>query len=271
MQDRREQRRASSDEVAAFYETASPDYPEELYDAVVQTVALSAGDRLLELGCATGKATLPLARRGLRITCVEIGGDLVQAARRNLDGVGDVEVIHSAFEAWDPPGVEPFDVVLAATAWHLIDPSVRYRRAWRLLRPGGHLAFWRAAQVFPPGGDPFFAQIQSVYAQTGKGAARGAHGPAPGELPDDRREIEGSGLFEDVVIRHFDWEVVYEAEGYVRQLEAFSRLIAMPDRQRERLHSEIRRRLAQRPDGKLRRHWGAVLHVARRSDTAGFP
>jgi hypothetical protein len=36
--------------------------------------------------------------------------------------------------------------------------------------------------------------------------------------------------------------------------------------QRERLYAEIRSRLAERPDGLLRRHWGAVLHVARRVD-----
>jgi hypothetical protein len=34
--------------------------------------------------------------------------------------------------------------------------------------------------------------------------------------------------------------------------------------QRDRLYGEIRRRLAERPDGRLRRHWGAVLRVARR-------
>jgi hypothetical protein len=37
----------------------------------------------------------------------------------------------------------------------------------------------------------------------------------------------------------------------------------MEDWQRERLYSEIRRRLAQRTDGQLRRHWGGVLHIAR--------
>ncbi len=36
--------------------------------------------------------------------------------------------------------------------------------------------------------------------------------------------------------------------------------------QRDRLYAEIRRRLAARPDGRLRRHWGAVLHLARRLD-----
>lgn len=42
--------------------------------------------------------------------------------------------------------------------------------------------------------------------------------------------------------------------------------IEMQAWQRDRLYGEIRRRLAQRADGQLRRHWGAVLHIAQRRD-----
>jgi len=87
----------------------------------------------------------------------------------------------------------------------------------------------------------------------------------PGALPDDRVEIEHSGLFRDVVTRDFDWEISYTADEYLRLLDTFSGHIAMHPWQRDRLYSEIRRRLARRPDGRLRRGWGAVLHVARRT------
>jgi hypothetical protein len=60
--------------------------------------------------------------------------------------------------------------------------------------------------------------------------------------------------------------VRYDAEGYIDLLETFSGHIAMRPWQRERLYAEIRRRLAERPDGLLRRHWGAALHVASRID-----
>lgn len=59
-----------------------------------------------------------------------------------------------AFETWQPPLGQRFDLVFAATAWHWIDPAVRYQRAFDFLRPGGHLAFWSAAHVLPEGGDP---------------------------------------------------------------------------------------------------------------------
>jgi SAM-dependent methyltransferase len=259
----RDRLKTTFDSAADRYQSARPEYPEPLYDALVELSGLRAGDRLLEVGCATGKATAPLARRGFRITCVELGPDLAAAARRNLAAFGQVEVVEGAFETWRPAaGQERFDLVFAATAWHWIDPAVGYRRAWDLLRPGGHLAVWSAGQVFPDGGDPFFAEIQEIYDEIGEGEPEGAVRPRPGELPGVRAEIEASGLFSGVRVRHFDWEVSYTAEEYIALLGTFSGHISMRPWQRDRLYGEIRRRLARRPGGRLRRHWGAALEVA---------
>jgi SAM-dependent methyltransferase len=171
-------------------------------------------------------------------------------------------VAEGAFETWPPAGTT-FDLVFAATAWHWIDPAVKYHRARQVLRPGGHLAFWSATHVFPVGGDPFFTEIQDVYDEIGEGLPAGTPQPRPGELADESAEIEASGLFDEVIVRHFDWEISYDAAAYIRLLDTFSGHIAMADWQRDRLYGEIRRRLAERPGGRLQRGWGAVLHIAR--------
>ena len=261
--DERERLRRTFDSVAPLYQEARPGYPAELYDALVASAGLKDGDRLLEMGCASGKATVPLADRGFGITCVELGTALADEARRNLASYPDVEVVNAPFEGWRPADGETFALVFAATAWKWADPVERYRTAWANLRPGGHLAFWDAVHVFPADGDPFFAEIQDVYDAIGEGDP-GAGWPPPDELPDSRAEIEATGLFEDVRVRRFDWEITYTAEEYLRLLDTFSGHIAMEPWQRERLYGEIRRRLGERPDGLLRRHWGAVLNVARR-------
>jgi SAM-dependent methyltransferase len=247
---------------ADFYDRYRPEYPEELFDDLIRVARLVPTDRLLEVGCATGKASAPLARRGFRITCVEPGAHLAAIARDTLAGY-DIEVIEGRFEDWRPRRGERFDLLYAATAWDWVDPSVRYARAHEALRPGGHLAFWNATHVFPEGGDPFFLEIQEVYEEIGEGLPPGAAWPRPGELPDRRTEVEETGLFEIVHIRHFDWERVYTAGEYIGLLETFSGHIAMEPWKRERLFAEIRRRLNDRPDHRLRRHWGAVLHVGR--------
>jgi SAM-dependent methyltransferase len=205
------------------------------------------------------------------MTCVEPGPALAAVGRRNLADFPKVEVVRSMFECVDPSGHEPFDLVFAATAWHWLDPAVRFRRAWELLRPGGHVAFWGATHVFPEDGDPFFTELQQVYEEIGEGLPEGSTYSRPGELPEQREEIEASGLFELVLVRHFDWEVTYDADGYIRLLDTFSGHIAMEPWQRRLLYSEIRRRLDERADGLLRRGWGAVLHVARRLDHPHAP
>jgi SAM-dependent methyltransferase len=259
----RERLRQTFDQAADSYQRSRPDYPAEVFDDLVTAAGLAPGDRLLEVGCATGKATIPLARRGFRITCIELGAGLAAAARRNLDGLG-AEVVEGRFEDWQPLPGGRFDLVFAATAWHWVDPAVRYQRAWAALRPGGHLAFWGAMHVAPDGGDPFFQEVQEVYDEIGEGLPAGYGWPRPGELADHSGEIEASGLFRVTHVRHFDWERVYDADGYVGLLDTFSGHIAMADWQRERLYGEIRRRLGQREHGTVRRHWGAVLHVAQR-------
>jgi SAM-dependent methyltransferase len=225
---------------------------------------------LLEIGCATGKATLPLAARGFRITCLELGDNLATAATQNLAAYPDVKVIRTTFEEWEPEAGDRFPLVFAATAWGWLDPEVRYAKAHRLLDPGGHLAFWNAEHTFPRGGDTFFREIQDVYEEIGEGLSQAlppdAKWPTPDQLPDRCSEIAETGLFEDCRIRRFDWEVRYDAEAYIDVLNTFSGHIAMTEAQRSRLYGEIRRRLALRPDGKLRRHWGVVLHVARCRD-----
>jgi SAM-dependent methyltransferase len=260
----RERLRVTFNSVAQDYHDARPSYPPALYDDLVERAGLAPGARLLEVGCGTGKATLALAQRGFRITGVELGPDLADAARQNLAGYPAAQVVTANFEDWLPgPGVA-FDLVYAATAWHWIDPAVGYQRAWDRLRPGGHLAIWSAVHVSPEGGDPFFEDLQDVYDEISESMPPGERMLRPGELPSSVAEIEATGLFGDAGARWFDWEVSYTAEDYIRLLDTFSGHIAMADWQRDRLYGEIRRRLALRPDGRLRRHWGAVLNIARR-------
>jgi SAM-dependent methyltransferase len=260
----RDRLKVTFDTVADRYHQARPSYPDELYDTLISLAELQPGARLLEVGCGTGKATLPLAERGFSITCLEPGPQLAAAAARNLARFDQVRIVQQSFEDWQPGEAARFDLVYAANAWHWIDPAIGYELASRSLRPGGHLAIWGAWHVFPATGDPFFRELQEVYTEIGEGMGEGNWYFAPGELPDDRAAIEGSGLFAVTDIRQFDWETRYTADEYIALLGTFSSHIDMADWQRDRLFSEIRRRLAARPDGTLRRHWGSAFEVARR-------
>jgi len=104
----RERLRRTFDAVATDYQDARPEYPAELYAELLNlTGARPGADRLCEVGSASGKATLPLARRGFAITCVELGAALAAEARRNLAGFDRVTVVHDAFERWRRSATSP--------------------------------------------------------------------------------------------------------------------------------------------------------------------
>ena len=258
----RTQPRESFDGAAELYDAARPDYPAELIDDLIELADLQPGADLLEIGCGTGQATRALARRGFRIVAVELGENLARVAQRSLAGFPEVRVMNAAFEEWDP-GEARFDLVFAATAWHWLDPAVRYQTVATALRPGGALAFWSALHAFPDGFDPFFTEIQQVYDEIGESYEGPWPPPPPEDVADESSEIEASGLFEDVRVRRYVWERSYTSEQYLALLDTFSGHRLMQLAARDHLYEQIRTRIAQRPDRRVRRHWYSILHVAR--------
>jgi SAM-dependent methyltransferase len=256
------ERRRTFDEVAELYARARASYPPEVVDDVLELGGLRRGSRIVEIGCGTGQATADLARRGLEITCVELGARLAEVARRELASFPSVRVVTADFERWQADEA-PYDGVVAFTAFHWLDPQTRYERAASVLRRGGALAVVKAGQVDPPGVDPFFAEVQDDYRAAGMS---GDGAPvAPDAVPDLREEMEASGLFDRVTVRRRQWQVPTTADEYVALLGTASDHLLLPAERREELFERIRRRIESRPDGRIVRTVLAVVQVARRA------
>lgn len=127
------------DQIAAEYDRHRPAYPDELVDQACQVAGLGRGDHVLEVGCGSGQLTRSLAVRGLHVTAVEPGTNLIALARQNLHGAGEAEFVNAQFEdALLPAG--KFRAVFSASAFHWIDPKVSWQKAADALVPGGTLA-----------------------------------------------------------------------------------------------------------------------------------
>jgi SAM-dependent methyltransferase len=261
--ERRSARARTFDEIAELYDRVRGSYPEELFDDLFTLAEIAPADaEVLEIGCGTGQATLPLARSGCRIVCVEMGANLAHIARHKLTHFPRVSVETASFEDWDPRGAT-FNMVFAATSWHWVDPQVRYAKAASVLRPGGVLAFTTGSHAFPPGYDPFFMEIQHAYKTIGEDKIEWPP-PTPDKIADARDEIAGSGMFEDARIARFLWTSEFNADEYVEMMSTASDHRLMDHAKRQWLFSEMRRLINARPGGRVRRHWLTILHVARR-------
>ena len=127
------------DEIAAEYDRRRPAYPDELVDQACQVAGIGGGDHVLEVGCGSGQLTRSLVARGLRVTALEPGANLLALARQNLEGAGAVEWVNAQFEEAPLPR-EHFRAVFSASAFHWIDPKVSWQKVADVLVPGGTLA-----------------------------------------------------------------------------------------------------------------------------------
>ena len=219
-QEERERLRATFDEAAELYDRARPGYPPGLFDDLAGLAGIGPGSRVLEIGPGTG-VSVPLAERGCRVVAVELGADLAAVARRNLARFPAAEVVTAAFEDWPLPS-EPFDLVLAATSFHWLDPAVRVVKAADALRPGGTLATVATHHV--AGGDvSFFAEAQACYVRWDPATPPdGAPLRAAADIPSSSDELDRSHRFGPVTFRRYEWDLPYTTAGYLEVLLTYS-------------------------------------------------
>jgi SAM-dependent methyltransferase len=127
------------DDVAEAYGRHRPTYPDALVDQACAAAGLGPGAEVLEIGCGTGQLTHSLLARGLRVTAVEPGQQLIARARERLDGAGDVRFVNARLEDVSLPRAR-YSAVFAASAIHWIDPDVSWRKMADALVDGGSLA-----------------------------------------------------------------------------------------------------------------------------------
>lgn len=255
-------RRAQTfDGIAELYDQGRREPPGWLYDSLFSSSGLDpAGAHILEIGCGTGKSTLPLARRGCHVVALEIGANLTRLAQQHLAVFPKVQIINARFEDW--PASESFDLALAITAWHWLDPAVRYERAAAALKPGAILAFSTTEHAFPPGYDPFFEQIQDSYRAVGAGMPWPP--PPPESIADARAEIEQTGLFGDVRVIRRLWAEEFTADEHIALMRTASDHQLMEPAKREWLFDQMYRLIHARPGARIRKHNLTLLHLGRR-------
>ncbi|GAB3684773.1 class I SAM-dependent methyltransferase [Saccharopolyspora tripterygii] len=218
-------------EDAERYDRARPGYPAELFD--VLTAAVGEAARVLEIGCGTGQASVPLAARGFALTALELSEELAALARRNLGEYHSARVVVQSFEEWALPPVG-FDLVVAAMSFDRLDPEQRMTKAGDALRPRGALAVISTHHI-AGGSESFFAQAGQCYECFAPTAAPERPLPTPGEIPRNSEEFHRSRRFGAPEFHEYEWEAQYTSAEYLDLLRTYSDHRRMPDSAREQL------------------------------------
>jgi trans-aconitate methyltransferase len=211
--------RQSFDAVSQEYKDARPEYDSRLFEYIDSVRHFTKESRILELGAGTGIATKQISDTWhSSITAVEPGTHLTAEAQTRLAGYTNINFVTSTFESFEAEE-KSFDAVFSATAFHWLDPAVKYRKSSALLKDDGLLAvFWNYY-----GRDDTETDMQKLYEKYGMAA--------PGtdmrrlqqeKMKNRRKELETNGYFHLVNEALFNRNIPYTASRYINLLKTFS-------------------------------------------------
>ncbi|RLU81108.1 hypothetical protein CTZ27_33240 [Streptomyces griseocarneus] len=236
----RRDNRLAFDTVAEAYDRARPTMPHGLIVSIVRITGMWNGDRVLEIGAATGQLTRPLRAAHLNVTALEPGERLRALLERNVAGDPGVTVRPGLFEDYDSSDDGPFSAVFSANAFHWIDPDVSYAKAAGMLRPDGHLVLlWN----FPVVEDPALRDALNTraFADYPDFVRDERHQPRIEALAaEGREELAASGRFD------FPWwqtrteTLRFTADTYLQLLISYANGAVLDDDARQDLEQRVR-------------------------------
>ena len=255
-------RRMEFGAAAQTYDAVRPGYPTRLVNALIMRAGLNNASRVLEIGCGTGQLTRDLAPTGCEIVCLEPSRELSEFARRNLSRFPKVQVREELFEQ-SKMVAEAFDLVVAATSFHWVDPETRCEKACRVLRAGGMIGI--LTNVHPGPLTDFFERVQDVYQAV---APELAHSGVRSETEKWSEELTAElvqgDLFNHVEVLTQTWSQQLSREQYLALLETFSRHRQLPEDQRMCLFIEIGRLIDEGYGGYIHHPYLTTLCMARK-------
>ena len=120
--------------VAKAYDQARPRYPATLLGKMQEIAQLESGKKVLEIGCGPGIATIDIAKTEVDLICLEPSLAACQIAQQHCAKYSNVEFVNSTFENWELEQAA-FDLIVATTSFHWIDPNIRTKKIAAALKP----------------------------------------------------------------------------------------------------------------------------------------
>lgn len=258
--------RKTFDQNAEIYNDTRPGYPEDLFESLIKITNLKDGASLLEIGPGTGQATKDLAKRGYKITAVELGESLAAIARRELQAYPKVEVLTGSFEDTELPASH-YDLVFSATAFHWIKPEFKYTKPYKLLKNKAHIAIIHTHHVSDGREDQYYYKTQPIYRRYFEDRPKSHKDTAtPLQTPADLKPDQlDESLFKPVYFGIFEQVITYKTEDYLQLISTYSPNLAMPADKREAFFAELRKVINEQMAGRVEKHYAHTLTIGEKA------
>ena len=255
--DRREGRRVFGRDAAA-YDRARAGHPERVYEVLRERCGLGPATRVLEIGPGTGQVTRHLLELGVdSLVAVEPDPALASFLRSSV-GDGPEILVTTLEEAALP--ADAFDLAVAASSFHWVEPERGLAAIIQALRAGGWWAMWWTHHGDRTRPDPFRDAIDPIVG--GLPSSPGATGF--GRDADAATTALAEAGFEDTQVDVVRWTHEWDVAGIRGLFASFSPIILLDDAERSRVLDAIERLAAEEFGGRVEKPMLTTLFTARK-------
>ncbi len=199
--------------VSELYDKMRLNYSDEVIQKIIDISGIQWNGKILEVGCGSGKATLPFTERGYDVTALDISENLIAIAKQKTAQYPNVKYLTTSFEEAALPK-NHFDLLVSATAFHWVDPEIGYKKAARVLKPGGCMAlFWN-----------YTSYDETKLLRGTKNLYNKYNTDFPldfGSTTEFEKRIEETGSFEEIKKIAWTGNAKYQKQDYVKLLNTF--------------------------------------------------
>jgi SAM-dependent methyltransferase len=244
------------DKAAKYYDKYRPSYPDKLIDDLIEKVHLTKESKILEIGAGSGKATELFVNKGLKVTCIEPGKELVIEGKKKFVGK-DVEYYNCRFEEWEEKSGY-FDFIMSAQAFHWVPQPIGYKKCANSLKENKKLAlFWNYytsnyGQIDKELNN-LIAQYPIMYIDSKDSIKE--------KINNTVNEIINSEFFREPVVMVYPWKQEYSAEEYLGFIKTGNGYLSL-DNQKRLIVEEKVNEIICRNGGTIVRPYTCVCYLA---------
>lgn len=233
-------------------------YVPQIIDLICEE--FSPETQILEIGSGPGNATQHFVERGHFLVCLEPNPKACEFAKEKFKDYPHIAIFNTTFEAWNALPAS-FEVVLATTSFHWLQPETRCQAIAKILKPHGKIVLlWNTVPQPEP---EIFQHLHPLYEKYMPSFASFENLVVQEKnLENISKGLIESGYFTNLELCQIVENMDYPVEDYLNLLTTLSPYIALDPDIREQLFTELRTTLKKQKVKIIPTQYICAAHIA---------
>lgn len=199
---------------ASEYSKFRPDYPETLFEMLIENFNLSKNSTMVDIGCGTAKSSIPFAKHGINVIGIDTSLEMLEVAKTTAKELNlPMTFLESNAEEIKLPD-NSVSFINCAQAFHWFNSQKALREFSRILKKNGGIAiYWNNRDNIK---EPYLTKVENLISKYNPKhkLAYQAH--------NWTEVIENSQLFTNITFHTFSHSSMLSIDDFIGLTQSFS-------------------------------------------------